>query len=99
MRIAVPHHTTKAKARTRVEEKLTALLAQFGGHAEDVQHDWSGDTLRFKGKAKGFSIEGSVEVTETEILIEGKLPLMARPFEPRIREAVKREADAMFRTA
>lgn len=99
MRIAVPHHTTKASARARVEQKLSALLAQFGGHADDVQHEWSGDTLTFKGKAKGFVISGTVEVTESEIIIDGKLPLMARPFEPRIKEAVKREADAMFRTA
>lgn len=99
MRIEVPHHTTKANARSRVEQKLTALLAQFGGQADDVQHDWSGDTLSFRGKARGFVISGTVEVTESEIIIDGKLPLMAKPFEPRIKEAVKREADAMFRTA
>lgn len=99
MRIAVPHHTTKANARSRVEQKLSALLAQFGGQAEDVQHDWSGDTLNFKGKARGFSIEGSVEITDAEIILDAKLPFMAKPFEPRIKEAVKREADAMFRTA
>ena len=99
MRIAVPHHTTKASARSRVEEKLSALLAQFGGRADELQHDWSGDTLTFKGKAKGFSVSGTVEITETEIIIDGKLPFMAIPFEPKIREAVKREADAMFRPA
>jgi hypothetical protein len=38
-------------------------------------------------------------VTEGEIIVEGKLPMMALPFEGKIREAVKREADAMFRTA
>ena len=99
MRIAVPHHTTKANARSRVEQKLNALLAQFGSQADDVQHDWSGDTLTFKGKAKGFVISGTVEITDAEIVIDAKLPFMAKPFEPRIKEAVKREADTMFRTA
>ncbi|MDP9193603.1 MAG: polyhydroxyalkanoic acid system family protein [Acidobacteriota bacterium] len=99
MRIAIPHHTTKANARSRVDEKLSGLLNQFGGRAEDLHHEWSGDTLSFQGKAKGFSISGTVEITDEEIIVDGKLPFMAKPFEPKIREAVKREADEMFRTA
>jgi Putative polyhydroxyalkanoic acid system protein (PHA_gran_rgn) len=99
MRIAVPHHTTKANARSRVEQKLAALLTQFGAKADDLQHDWSGDTLTFKGKAKGFTVSGTVEVADDEIIIDAALPFMAKPFEPKIREAVKKEADAMFRTA
>jgi hypothetical protein len=99
MRIAVTHHTTKANARSRVEQKLNGLLAQFGSRADELQHDWSGDTLTFKGKAKGFSVSGTVEITDAEIILDASLPLMAKMFEPKIREAVKREADAMFRTA
>jgi hypothetical protein len=99
MRIAVPHNTTKDTARARVEERLGQLLTQFGGHAEDVSHEWDGDTLRFKGKARGLALKGTAEVTESDVIIEAKLPLMAIPFEGRIREAVQREADSMFRTA
>ena len=99
MRIAVEHHTSKENARRRVEARLDQLLAQFGGRADEIQHEWVGDTLRFKGKARGLSVEGSVEVTDSEVIIDGKLPLMARMFEGRIRQAVEREADAMFRTA
>lgn len=99
MRIAVPHHTTRTNARTTIEQKLTALLNQFGGKVEDLQHQWTGDTLEFKGKARGFHVQGSVEVTDQEIILEGKLPLMALPFEPKIKEAVKREAENMFRLA
>ncbi len=99
MRIAVPHNTTKENARRKVEERLGQLLSQFGGHAEDVSHQWDGDTLRFHGKARGLSLKGTAEVTEAAIVIDAKLPLIAMPFEGRIREAVQREADSMFRTA
>lgn len=99
MRIAVPHHTSKENARRRVEGRLDQLLAQFGGRADEIEHEWLGDTLRFKGKARGLSVEGTVEVTDAEVIVDGKLPLMARMFEGRIRQAVEREADAMFRTA
>jgi putative polyhydroxyalkanoate system protein len=99
MRIAIPHHTTRANARTTIEQKVATLLNQFGGRVDDLEQQWTGDTLDFKGKARGFKVEGTVEVTDQEIILEGKLPLMALPFEPRIREAVKREAENLFRTA
>ena len=97
MRIAVPHNTTKESARKKVEERIGQLLSQFGGHAQDVEHGWEGDTLRFKGKAKGLALSGSAEVTDAAIVIDAKLPLMARMFEGKIREAVQREAESMFR--
>lgn len=99
MRIAVSHHTTREQARQKVEQRLSALIAQFGGHAQELHHEWAGDVLKFKGKARGFSLEGSVEVTDDSIVLDAKLPLMAKMFEPKIREAVTREAETMFRTA
>lgn len=99
MQIAMLHHTTKAAARAQIELRLGQLLGQFSQHAGDFDHQWDGDTLRFKGKARGMSVEGTVEVTDTEVIIHGKLPLMARPFEGRIKQAVELEAGKMFRTA
>jgi hypothetical protein len=85
------------EARKRVEERLGQLLSQFGHQADDMEHEWSGDTLRFRGKAKGLKVEGTLEVTDAAIVIDGKLPLITRPFESRIREAVTKEAEQMFR--
>jgi putative polyhydroxyalkanoate system protein len=99
MRIAVPHNTSRQAARSKVEQRLVQLLSQFGAHAEDLEHSWAGDTLSFKGKAKGLKVHGTVEVTETDVVIDTKLPLIAMAFEGRIREAVTREADSMFRMA
>jgi hypothetical protein len=99
MRITVPHHTTREKARRIVQQKIDTVLAQFGHHAADAQHEWTGDTLRFKGKAAGFNIEGDVEITDADVTIHAKLPLIALPLEPRIKHTVQKEAEGMFRTA
>lgn len=98
MRIAVPHNTSKDIARSKVEQRLGSLLSQFGGHADEIKHEWLGDTLRFKGKARGLSVEGTVEVTDAAVVLDAKLPLLAIPFEGRIREAVQKEADSLFRS-
>lgn len=99
VKIAVPHYTTRETARTKVEQRISQLLSQFGGHAEDMEHAWFADTLRFKGKAKGLKVEGTVDFTESEVIIDAKLPLLAMAFEGRIRDTVRKEADSMFRMA
>lgn len=96
MRVSVEHKTTKDIARAKIEQRLHSLLGQFGHKAEELEHEWSGDMLHFRGKARGLKVEGTVEVTNQEVIIAGRLPLIAMPFESKIREAVRREADQMF---
>ena len=99
MRIAVPHNTTLDKARKVVEQRLKNLHAQYGHYADELDHSWQGDTLHVVFKAKGMTIKGTVEITDTDVILDGKVPLLAKPFESRIRSTVEREAESMFRTA
>ena len=96
MRIAVPHRTTKENARKIIEQRLHQLEKQYGHYASDVEKNWSGDRLDFGFKAKGFTGKGSVEITDNEVIIDGKLPLIAKPFEPRIKSTIEKEAATMF---
>ena len=99
MRIAIEHHTTKAKAKKIVEQRLRNAEKQYGQMASDFDWEWHGDTLHISGKAKGFSLKGTLEITDTDVIVDGKLPLLAKPFESRIRQTVEREGEAMFRSA
>ncbi len=96
MRIALPHHTDPASARQKIEERLKDLLATYGHYLSEVEQRWEGDRLLFSGKAKGLKANGTVDVTDSEIIIDGKVPLIARPFEPRIKSTIEREAAALF---
>lgn len=94
--MAVPHHTTKDNARRVVERRLDQLRVQYGSMASEIQESWSDDTLTFSVRARGFTGSGTLEITESEVIVDGKLPLIAKPFEPRIRNTIEREAAAMF---
>jgi len=96
MRVTVPHNTDKATARRKVDARLQQLLAQYGHYLSDVDQRWDGDTLTFSGSARGFKAHGTIEVTDSDVIVDGKLPLIARPFESRIRGTVERETAAMF---
>lgn len=99
MRVTVPHNTTKEEARKKIDQRLGQMLGQYGHYLSESQTNWSGDRLDFSGKAKGFSASGSVEITDTEVIVDGKLPLIAKPFESRIKHTIEQEADSMFRSA
>ena len=99
MKINVPHRTTKAKARKIVESRMADAQKQFGHFIQSANYQWTGDVLAFEFKAKGFTGKGTLEVTDKEVIIDGKLPLLAMPFESKIKKTVQREAESMFRTA
>lgn len=96
MHIAVPHRTTKDNARRIIEQRIAQLERQYGHYASDIDKNWSGDRLDFGFKAKGFSGKGTLEITDNEVIIDGKLPLIAKPFEPRIKSTIEKEAATMF---
>ena len=52
------------------------MLATYGHYLSEVEHKWEGDRLIFSGKAKGMKAHGTVDVTENEVIIDGKLPLL-----------------------
>jgi len=99
MRISISHHTSKEEARKIVDRRLGELLGQYGHYLSESQTNWNGDRLEFSGKAKGFNVNGSLEITDSEVIVDGKLPLLAKPFEPRIKSTLEREAESMFRRA
>ena len=98
MRIVIPHHTDKAGARRKIEARAQELLTQHSHYLSDITQHWDGDRLVFSGTAKGFKANGSVEITDSEVIVDGKLPLIAKPFESRITSTIEREAETMFRT-
>jgi len=99
MRIAIPHHTTRANAHRIIEQKLSQVEQHYGQYVSDVEQQWTGDTLTIAAKAKGFSIKGTIEITDTEVILDGKLPLMAKMFEGRIKSTVEKEGTELFRQA
>ena len=96
MRVTVPHNTDRDTARRKVEARLQQLLTQYSSYLNNVDQRWEGDRLVFSGSARGFKADGTVEITDSEVIVDGKLPLIARPFEPRIKNTIEREAAAMF---
>jgi hypothetical protein len=94
--MTVRHHTDKETAKAKITERLAVLMVQYGHYLGESSHSWEGDRLTFSGAARGFKASGTIDVTDSEVIIDGKLPLIARPFEPRVKHTVQQEAETMF---
>jgi len=97
MRITVPHFTTKEAARQKINERIASMFGQYGHYLSESSHSWEGDRLVFAGSAKGFKVSGTMEVTDSDVIIDAKLPLIAKPFEPRVKHTVETEAATIFK--
>ncbi len=87
---------TADTARGEVERALPGLLQEFGSDVSDVTHVWSGDCMNFSFRTRGLSIKGRIDVTDSQLIIEVSLPILARPFEGRIRSATERKLKQIF---
>lgn len=96
MHIAVPYNTDRETAKKRIDQRLDQILAQYSHYLSDHEKRWEGDTLYFSGSARGFKAHGTLQLTDTEVVIDSKVPLIAKPFEPRIKSTIEREAAAIF---
>ena len=75
MRVTVPHNTDRESARRKVDARVQQLLSQYGSYLNDVDRRWEGDTLVFSGSARGFKTNGTLEVTDSDVIIDGGLSL------------------------
>ena len=97
MKLRFPHNTTRARARKKLEKLLGDLSRKHGDMVSDLDQEWDDDTLVFSFKAKGMRAKGTLDITDEEIVLNGKLPLLALPFESRIKHQIEQEGRKLFK--
>lgn len=93
MRISYEHHSTRAEVRSKIEAAAASALepnSSYARYINDVRYAWEGDQVDFSLRAVGSTIRGSVEVTDTHVIVDVGLPLMLRPFEGKAKSRILR---------
>ena len=96
MEIRQNHNMTVTAAMNLANDMLPGFIEQAGDNVSNVQAQWNGPELRFAFRTSGMNIKGTFLVTENEIIIEAKLPFVARPFEGRVRSAIEEQLAIYF---
>jgi len=95
MHFKVPHKTTKTAAKQRVKDSLEQARPHMQGQVEINSEKWEGDTFHFDVNLQGKNVTGTLEVTEMDIVLNAKLPLMWRLFEGRIEKEIAKQISAL----
>jgi hypothetical protein len=83
MHFTYRHESTRPAVRQRIDGAIERALASQPAMVQDVRREWRGDVLTFSLRAMGQGVRGTVEVTDTDVIMDVGLPLMLRPFESR----------------
>ena len=58
--------TTQA-AQDKLERALPGVISRFGDSVSEIKHSWQGDLAQFSFRAKGFSINGELLVSDADV--------------------------------
>jgi len=86
--LSVRHQLSQEEAKQRLARLAAEVRAKNSGHVTDIAESWNGYVDTFSFRALGFSVSGSVEVREAEVVVEMKVPLAALMFKSRVEREV-----------
>jgi hypothetical protein len=96
MKIVKDHGMARQWAKDTVDALLPTLVQRHGDSMSNPKGEWKEDVFNFSFEARGFKIKGTLEVTDTQVILDAKLPFLARPFEGMIRTNIERELDQIL---
>ena len=99
MQVTVKHTLSAAEAKTRLDHFAGRLKQQFPNDTETIQQHWEGETCQVSGKIRGFAVTCNLTVAGNQVTADGTLPLLARPFQGVIENAVRRGLEQALQSA
>ncbi|MBA2574769.1 MAG: polyhydroxyalkanoic acid system family protein [Nocardioidaceae bacterium] len=94
--VTVPHTLGKEEALNRLTGLLSQAKAQYGDRITDVHENWTESGGTFSFKAMNFTICGSLDVTDTDVEINGEYPWAAKPFQGTIEATLRERAERLL---
>lgn len=94
--VTVAHTLGKQEALARLTGILSQAKDQYGDRISDLQENWTDDGGTFSFKAMNFKISGSLDVSDTNVEINGEYPWAAKPFQRTIEATLRERAERLL---
>ncbi len=91
MRIDYKHNLTQQQSYEKINKLIPELQAQYADKISNPEWSWNSEKTRmdFSMEVMGFDVSGNIDLMDGELVMEGDLPLLARPFSDKIEETIK----------
>jgi hypothetical protein len=90
--VNVPHGLGKEQALERLKAFLEKVAERYKDQVSKMEGNWVEDVLTFAMTTYGFTISGTLTVSDATAQIVGQLPFAALPFKGKIEKSI---ADAL----
>jgi len=99
MRIEHRYNGTKEIAYEKLSTLLTELQKQYANEISNVATSWNNkkDRMDFIFDVRGFTLRGNMNVTDSLVIIEGKIPLLVRPFQGQAERRIKEKLEEILK--
>ncbi len=90
-RTEVTHSLGKQPATERLMRFIDRVRQQYADQVSDVEGQWRDHIMTFSITTYGFTISGTLTVSDDRVDVQGRLPLAALPFRGKIEQAIGAE--------
>ena len=90
--MSIPHSIGKEEATNRIRKLLGNVQQRFAGQLKDVRQDWNENEGTFSFSVMNMPVSGRLTVNNSDVALDGKLPLAASLFQGKIKEVIMEEA-------
>ena len=88
---SVAHKLGTVAATERLKTFLEDMRRDYGDKLADARGEWQGHVLQFGFTVYGMAIQGTLEVSEASVNVNGKLPLAAALFRGQVEKTIRDE--------
>src|SRR4051794_16950409 len=93
--VELPHKLGKDEARRRIANNIHRLEEHIPRSAK-VQSGWAGDQLNLKIDALGDSVQATIDVEESKVLVQVLLPGLLGMFAAPVQAMLRKKGDLLL---
>lgn len=87
--VIVDHNIPKHKLINRIDNFLKEQKERFNDKVNDFKLSWEDDTAMVSGKLMGNKIDAKIHVEDSQVSVQGKLPLLVLGFKSKIEDEIR----------
>jgi Putative polyhydroxyalkanoic acid system protein (PHA_gran_rgn) len=89
MTIQIEHTLSKEEAKRRIEQLIEHYQEAYKEEVQDMTVEWKDDKAHIRVTARGYSSAGSLEVTESAVLLDFYVPFLLQVFSKKIKSTIQ----------